>query len=1022
MKKSILLFFCLVGLIGNVAFAQSREVSGKVTAAADGFGIPGANVVVKGTTQGTITDIDGSYRVTVPEGYNTIVFSFIGYSNKEVNIDGQSVINVQLEEDIKQLSEVVVVGYGEQDRKTLTSSIVSVDAKSIENVPMPSPDQLLQGRAAGVQVTANSGEPGGGMMVRVRGSTSIGGAGASDPLYVIDGVPIVAGNLAQTTFGQPTNALADLNPADIASMEILKDASATAIYGARAANGVVLITTKRGKTGDAKISINAYAGTSSAWKDPNELRVSGPDFERLQNESKTNNWIDKYGSATALDGTGNPLVLPYANPDAAMDTNWLDEIFQNGSISNIDVSASGGEGKIQYMVSGSNFSQEGLIRPAKFERTSGRLNLDFLATDKLKFGTSMMYSTTTRNRSANGNDISGSLTTAFFYPSDIPIYNPDGTYNKPIWENPVAVANETDYTMNTKRLIGSIYGEYEIMPGLAFRSAWSMDNNLVDEYSYANTKLNAGKSVNGSATNNVTRDNNWINENILTYQFNLNNTHNFNLLAGNTLQESVNTLTRANGQQFPGDAFKQISSAAVQQSRTDETSWGISSFFTRVNYDLNKKYMLTLNVRADASSRFGKDNQWGTFPSIALGWRVSDESFMSGINAINDLKLRASYGATGNQNGLNNFQARGLWGGQAGGLNGGGGSTPLNNTGAPAAYGDAPGFIPNQLENPNLKWETTYQFNIGFDLAIIQNKVNVSLDYYNKQTKDLLLAVPVPLTTGYSTLFQNYGEMENKGLELAINATPVNTPNLRWDVNFNISGNRNKVTKIPAPFNQFTRDYVRVEEGFPLFSFYVHEQLGVDPQTGNIIWNTGDDETFQASTDRFIGGNAQPDFVGGLTNTLNWKNFDFTALLQFSYGNSILNYNRYFFEHGGERTTGYSSQQLDRWQQPGDITDIPRMSNVNYNTSFRPSRHVEDGSYLRMKNISLGYTVPTSIASKAGMSRLRFYVSSQNLFTITNYTGLDPESTVDSSSTVSGTDLAVMPQPRVLMGGVNITF
>jgi len=1017
MKKSVLLFFCLVGLIGNVAFAQSREVSGKVTAASDGYGIPGANVVVKGTTQGTITDIDGSYRLSVPDGYNTIVFSFIGYSNKEANIDGQSVINIQLEEDIQQLSEVVVVGYGEQDRKTLTSSIVSVDAKSIENVPMPSPDQLLQGRAAGVQVTANSGEPGGGMMVRVRGSTSIGGAGSSDPLYVIDGVPIVAGNLAQTTFGQPTNALADLNPADIASMEVLKDASATAIYGARAANGVVLITTKRGKTGEAKISVNAYAGTSSAWKDPNDLRVSGPDFERLQNESALNNWNDRNAVTPQP-----PFVAPYSNPDAALDTNWLDEIFQSGSISNIDVSASGGEGKIQYMVSGSNFSQEGLIRPSKFERTSGRLNLDFLATDKLKFGTSMMYSSTTRNRSANGNDIQGSLTTAFFYPTNIPIYNTDGTYNKPLWENPVAVANETDYTMKTSRLIGSVFAEYEIFPGLAFRSTWSLDNNFIDEYNYDNTLLNDGKSVNGNASSNLTTDNNWINENILTYQFNLNNAHNFNLLVGNTLQESINTLASASGQQFPGDAFKQISSAAVQQSSTEETSWGISSFFTRINYDLNKKYMLTFNLRADASSRFGKDNQWGTFPSVALGWRLSDENFMSGINAINDLKIRASYGATGNQNGLDNFQSRGLWGGQAGGLNGGGGSNQLNNTGAAAAYGDAPGFIPNQLENPDLKWETTYQFNIGFDMAILQDRVNVSLDYYNKQTKDLLLDVPVPLSTGYSTLFQNYGEMENKGVELAISATPVSTADLRWDVNFNISANRNKITKIPAPFNQFTREYVRVEEGYPLFSFYAHEQLGVDPQTGNIIWNTGDDETFQPSNDRFIVGNAQPDFVGGLTNTVNWKNFDFTALLQFSYGNSILNYNRFFFEHGGERTTGYSSQQLDRWQQPGDVADIPRMANINYSTSYRPSRHVEDGSYLRMKNISLGYSVPASIASKVGMSRLRLYVSSQNLFTITNYTGLDPESTVDSSSTVSGTDLAVMPQPRVFMGGVNITF
>lgn len=1007
--------------IGSAVFAQSREVSGRVTDA-EGSPVPGANVVIKGTNQGTITDIDGGYTISVPQSSNTLVYSFIGYANQEVNIDSRSVIDVQLAEDVQQLSEVVVVGYGTQDRKTLTSSVASVGSESIKDIPMPSPDQMLQGRAAGVQVSANSGEPGGGMTIRVRGTTSIGGEGASNPLYVIDGVPIISDNQSSTTFGQPSNPLADLNPSDIASMEILKDASATAIYGARAANGVVLITTKRGKSGDAKVSINAYAGTSSAWKDPNKLRVTGPQFEMLQNEAAANNWIDNNGSLTALDGKGKAYTAPYADPSSALDNNWLDQIFQNGSISNVDVSATGGEGRIRYMVSGNHFTQEGLIRPAKFSRTTGRVNLDFSATDKLKFGTSIFYAQSGRNRSANGNDISGSLTTAFFYPTDQPTYNPDGTYNKPIWENPVAVANETQYHMGSTTLIGSVFGEYEITEGLLFRSTWSMNNIAVDEFNYANSKLNAGASVNGSATNNLTRNNNWINENVLTYQFNLNHTHNFNFLLGNTLQESIQKRTTANGQQFPGDAFQQISSAAVQQSNSTQTSWGIESFFTRLNYDLNKKYMFTVNMRADASSRFGKSNRWGFFPSVAAGWRVSEENFMQNVTPISDLKLRVSYGATGNQNGLSNFQSRGLWGGQPGGLNGGGGELNLNTEGAPAAYATQPGFMPNQLANPDLKWETTYQFDIGFDMALFNDRVNITMDYYNKQTKDLLLAVPVPLSTGYSSLFQNYGEMSNKGLELAINTTAINKGDFKWDVAFNISGNRNLVKKIPAPFSQFTRDFIRVEQGYPLYSFWVHQQKGVDPQTGNVIWNTGADDKFDPSVDRFIGGNAQPKFIGGLTNTLNWKNFDFMAMFQWSYGNKILNYNRFFYEHGGERSTGFSSGQLDRWQKPGDITDIPRMAHINYNTSYRPDRYVEDGSYLRLKNVSLGYTIPTAMASKLGMTRLRVYVSSQNLLTFTKYSGLDPESSVDSSVTVSGVDLAVMPQPRVFMGGVNITF
>lgn len=1001
--------------MARVGWGQEKTVTGTVRSFSDNESLPGVNVTIKGTTMGTTTASDGTYTVKFTQENAVLIFSFIGFGTKEVEVGNQTVIDVSLEDDIQQLGEVIVVGYGEQDRRTLTSAISKVSAAEIRNVPTPNASQLIQGRAAGVLVSANSGEPGTGALVRVRGSTSINAS--SDPLYVIDGIPIVSANLARTTFGQATSPIADLNPADIESIEILKDASATAIYGARAANGVILITTKRGATSRPKISINTYAGTSTAWRDPNDLRVDGPTFEKLQNEAAANNWMDTHG------GSLTGFTPTYANPDDAINTNWMDQIFQDGALFNLDANVSGGTEKVKYLVSGNRYKQEGLIKPTNFERTSGRANLDFMVSDKIKLGTSIFYSTTVRNRVQNGNNINGALTNAFFYPSNIPIYEADGiTYKRPVFENPVAVVKETQYKMVTDRLIGNIFADWEITPGLIFKTSWSLDNNYVTEDQYSNSKTTTGGGVNGSGSSSVTQDLNWINENILSYQFERSDKHKFNFLLGNTLQKNTNTQVVATGQQYPGDNFTKISSAAITTSRADMTQWGIASLFGRINYNYADKYLFTTNMRYDGSSRFGANNRWGFFPSASAGWVMSNEQFMDDVTAVSELKLRVSYGVTGNQSGIPNFASRGLWGGQRGGLVGGGGTVPINTTTQAAAYGDFPGFNPIQLANPDLKWETTSQFDIGFDLGLFEDKVRVTFDYYNKQTKDLLLNVPVPRSTGYNVLVQNYGEMENKGVELAVKASAIAKESLTWDIGFNISQNKNLVKKIAAPFPQFTRDYIRVQEGFPLYSFWAHEQIGVDPQTGNAIWNTGTDDVFDPNVDRFIVGNAWPDFIGGLTNDLRYKNFDLTAFFQFSVGNEIFNYNRFFYEHGGERTTGYSSQQLDRWQKPGDVTDVPRMARVNYNSNLRPSRHIEDGSYLRLKNLNIGYTLPKTISNKLGMSNLRLYVAGQNLLTFTKYSGLDPEVSADAAELIQGVDYAVMPQPRIWMGGVNITF
>ncbi|UXE66237.1 MAG: TonB-dependent receptor [Chryseotalea sp. WA131a] len=993
MRKSLLIKFVpLLMLLSSMAWAQERSVSGKVTSQEDGTALPGVNVVVKGTTNGTVTDAEGNFKISVPSSGGSLVFSFIGLSTTEVEIGDRTTVDVSLSLDVQQLSEVVVTGYGTQDRKTLTSSITSVSAKDIAGVPMASPDQMLQGRAVGVQVSSASGTPGGGVSVRVRGSTSINAS--SDPLYVVDGIPIVSSNLSAVGLGgQLTNPIADLNPADIESMEILKDASATAIYGARAANGVVLITTKRGKNQKPKIEVNTYTGVQSLWRKPSV--VDGPTFERLINESRANN--------------GQSQLYP--NPDAALNTDWMGQIFQEAPMNNVDLSVSGGSDKVKYMTSFNYFKQDGINKPSVFDRKTGRINLDYSATDKLRIGTSILYSRNFRNRVRNDNNIFGAIGAAYFLPTNQPIFNPDGSYLKfSIFENPVAAVNEVDIGMVTNRVLANVYGEYEIAEGLLFRSTFSVDYNNVKEDRFDNSKLNTGSATNGDASSIVTIDDNWIWENVLSYQKKFGE-HNFNSLVGYSMQENYFERTQANGQQFPSDEFRRIASAAVQTSSSSATGWGITGIFARLNYDYKGKYLATVNVRRDASSRFGTANQAATFPSFALGWNVKKEGFMNNVSFISTLKPRLSWGITGNQNGIGDFQSFGLWGGGAN-------------------YTDFPGTAPLQLANPNLKWETTAQTNIGLDVSFMNDRWKLTFDYYDKQTKDLLLAVPVPRTTGFNELVQNFGEMENKGFELGIAGVLVNKGDLFVDFSFNVSQNRNLIKKLAAPFNQFTRDVIRLEQGVPLSSFWLHDQIRVDPETGLSIYRTVNGEAavnsadFNAGRDRFIVGNAQPDFFGGFNSNVRFKGFDFNMFWQFTLGNDQLNWVRFFQEHGGTRNTGYVKSQLAAWKSPGDITDIPRQLAVNYRGDLRPSRFLEDGSYMRLKNITLGYTLNSEITRKIGVTRLRVYVSSQNLLTFTNYTGLDPEvnTGADLNGLAAGIDLYAMPQPRVFMGGINISF
>lgn len=982
--KPVLL--CILFLLTAVSPTLGQlTVEGTVTSASEGRPLVGVNVIEKGTSNGTSTDLDGHYELEVEGPTSILVFTYIGFLNEEVPVSNRQVIDVTLQEDLEMLEDIVVVGYGEQDRRTLTSAVSSISSEEIENTPSAGAGQLIQGKAPGVLVSANSGTPGGGIFVKIRGTSSI--TGGSDPLYVVDGVPIQTGNFGLDLGGATTSALADINPSDIASIEILKDASATAIYGARASNGVVLITTKKGSPGAPKISFSTYYGFEEPVNTPD--LVTGSEFEMLMNEAAQNN--------------NEPI--PYANPQDAINTNWANTVFRTGAVRNIDLGLSGGNESITYAVSGSNFKQDGVVKPATYERTSTRVNLDIHATDNLTLGSRFTYSFSHRNRARNNDNITGVLGGVYFYPSNLPVYQPDGSYTKfSIFENPVVAATEVDFDMAVNRMIGNVFGEYEFFPGLTLRTSASYDYNQIKEDRYNNTFTNEGSAVNGSALSTAALSKSWIVENTLSYMFNF-KSHSFSTLLGTSVQEFNFERTTAQGQQFPSNDFQKIEAAAVQTASSTGTNWGIASFFGRVKYDYAGKYLATLTVRRDGSSRFGSKNQWGTFPSIALGWILTEESFFD-VDAISNLKLRASYGVTGNQSGIDNFQALGLWGG--------------------ASYTDTPGTAPIQLANQNLKWETTNQLDIGIDLSLFNDRVNIVYDYYYKKTDDLLLAVPVPMSTGFSELVQNYGALENKGMELGISSDIIQQEDLNWNFRFNIAGNRNIILKLAAPFNVYNRDIYRYQEGFPMYSFYFHEQIGVDPETGAPIFtDVNGDGVFDPNVDRKIVGNANPDFYGGITNTINYNNFDLSVFFQYTYGNEQLNWNRFFQEHGGTRNTNYLSSQLKRWQEPGDQTMVPKMTSENYAGNLRPSRFVENGSYIRLKNVTLGYTVASDFLEKigAGASNIRFYIKGQNLLTFTNYTGLDPEVTATATTQLTrGIEFYTMPQARSIIGGFDITF
>ncbi|WP_375437710.1 SusC/RagA family TonB-linked outer membrane protein [uncultured Hymenobacter sp.] len=986
----------------STGFAQTAQtVTGTILDATDRSPLPGVTVVVKGTTVGASTDPNGQFTLSLPAGSTTLVVSAVGYVGQTVNVTSGTV-RIALKSDVKQLSEVVVTGYSEQNRKTLTSAISSVKGDELRDIPAASPDQLLQGKAPGVQVSANSGVPGGGVFIRIRGSNSVNAS--NDPLYVVDGVFINNTNLVATGLGNQvaSNPLADLNPQDIESIEVLKDANATAIYGSRGANGVVLIRTKRGKAGDkTRITFNTYQAQSKAPKEY-EL-VTGPELAELENERFLN------------DG-GNPTLLPYHSvasggrglPEEQQTYDRLSDVFRTAQTQSYELSAAGGSEKTQFYIGAGYFKQEAIARPTDFDRFSLRVNLDNSVSDKLRIGTSTALTRTHRNVSSNDNNPVGVINSALFPRTNLPVYNPDGSYAKyGSFDNHQALIDNLNNDAVGTRGISNLYGEYRFLKNLTLRSSWSIDFNEMYENNFNNTLILAGQPR-GTATSYLSRDITLLNEQTLNYNVDFGD-HSLQALVGNTIQKNTFQRTSLFGQQFPSNELTSIASAATQTGSSARSEAGLLSFFGKATYSFKQRYTADVSVRADASSRFGADKRWGYFPAVGLGWRLGEESFVKDLNVFQELKLRASVGKTGNQAGISDFAALGL-------VQGG------------ANYLDLPGTAPLQLANPNLSWESTRQWNVGLDAAVLQNRLQLELNYYDKYTSGLLLNVPVPRKTGFASIVENYGAVSNKGVEVQLTANWLPKGAVQWSTTFNLARNVNKIEKLAAPITAGSRDIFRLEEGAPLYSFWLYHQTGVNPESGDAEYEDVNGDGQLSVADRKLVGNAWPDFFGGVSNSVSYKGFDFGFLLNFEQGAKIMNMNRFFLVHGGTQSNiGYLREQLDRWQQPGDQTDVPRLTtnaaSNNYGGVVQnlSDRYLEDGSFLRLRTLTLGYTVPKEVVGRAHLNSLRVYVQAANLFTITPYSGLDPE--INSQSGVQNSkniDWATVPQPRTFQVGVTV--
>ncbi|KEO73479.1 SusC/RagA family TonB-linked outer membrane protein [Anditalea andensis] len=1003
------------------SFGQERTVKGTIT---DEMGdpIPGTSVLLKGSSTGTVADFDGGYSIDVPEG-GTLVFSFIGFISKEVEVGNQTSINVQLMTQISDLGEVIVVGYGVQRKSDLTGSVSSVGERDIKQVAVASLDQALQGRASGVQVTQASAAPGGGVSIRIRGGNSINAS--NEPLYVIDGIPIFPNNATYspgaTGGGQSQNALANINPGDIASMEILKDASATAIYGSRGANGVVIITTKRGQAGVTNIDVESYYGIQEVSRTIPLLNAE--EFAIVANEARVNRGQPEIFSAEDIAGfRGNS-------------TDWQHEVFRQAPIQNHQITISGGDKKTRYAISGNYFDQQGVILNSGFTRGSLRINVDKTINPRVTVGNSLTISRATNNQQVTDVTRGGVVNAALVFSPTLPVFDENNNYtfdNSAIpgsqqVGNPVQDAMETLNKNVTNRVLGNVYFEWDIVSDLKFRASAGMDYQAGRRDFYAPSTNNRGRNAFGSAL--VEKKDVFSPVGTLTLNYNkiINRDHNLTLLAGYESQSQMVDFVGAQATNFPTDALGSDNLGLGQIVGTPfsgRSIWRLDSWFGRVNYTMFDKFLFTGTFRADGSSRFGSGNKWGYFPSAAIGYNIGNEPFLKVQSIISTLKVTGSWGLTGNQE-IGLYQSLSQ-------LN-----TERNAFGSVIAIGLAPGRIPN----PDLRWEKTNQVNLGLEVGVWEDRVFLEAAAYYKKTQDLLLPLDLPRSSGFSTILQNIGSVENKGIELAINSNNLSGA-FSWVTNANITFNRNKILQL-GPGESFrlapdTGDgHLQISNssilqvGAPVGSFFGMVTDGIYQQGEDVIPGSssfgsigpGDIRYVDVNgdgvinnNDRTIIGNPQPKFFYGLTNNLAYKHFDLSIFLQGTYGNDVWNVNSHEL-YRNDGATNNVRDVLNRWTPENPSNEWPSARTRPFVLS---DRHIEDASFLRVRNITLGYQLPVANTGVTWLRSCRIYAQAQNLFTFTNYSGFDPEVNSFGQNPIGiGIDRGTFPMARTFILGVN---
>jgi len=983
-RRLLPILLCMVMPIS--LFAQKSSVNGVVLDSKN-EAIIGANIKIKGTGTGTITDFNGKFVLEASPN-DVLVISYLGMNTVELPVGTSKNLRVVMTDDTKTLEEVVVVGYGSVKKKDLTTAVSTVSTKDISERPIIAAADAIQGKAAGVNVTKPSGEPGASAVVTIRGNTSI--SASNSPLYVVDGVPMSEINY--------------LSPNDIESMQILKDASSAAIYGSRGANGVVLITTKLGVKGQAKISFNAHAGATQVVKQMQSL-----------NTAQYKTLMDEIGAVTLPDGLTDK-------------TDWFKETYRTGVTQDYQLSISNATDNMKYFVSGGYTDESGVIPVAYYKRYNLRASLENQIRSWFKMNTNLAYSDYTTNGiiSGTGSNRAGVILSVINTPTYAPIWNPDiptqyydNFYGAQVTSPVENMSRTAKNVTNNNRFIGSVSGEITFMPDLKFKTTASLDRVYYNSTSFLDPITTSyGRSTHGTASDTRSLSSILVFDNVLTYDTKIDK-HGISLMGGTSYTGSTWNQSYMGASHYATSDIMTLNAGnkIEQWSGTSGSEWAIMSYIARLAYNYDSKYLLTVNFRADGSSKLDPNHRWGYFPSASAAWRISSEDFMKSVDWVDDLKLRGGWGQVGNQSGIGDYAYlqryninRLPWWDKSG------------------LYTDANASLSiANMQNTDLTWETTSQSDIGFDLAILKSRINLTVDAYYKYTTNLLMDVQLPSTAPVGVITRNEGEMSNRGLEFTLNTKNL-TGKLKWETDFNISFNRNKVEKFNLQqtyyFGQTSmgESMVLMKPGLPLGVFFGYVSKGVDPETGNLLYQTknGDSSSPQLS-DRTIIGDPNPKFTYGMTNNFSYKGFSLNIFLQGSYGNDIYNVSRMETE-GMYDAKNQSIAVLDRWERPGMVTYMPRATQEKVNL-LSSTRFVEDGSYLRLKTLTLSYNFAGPWLRKMNISRLQPYVTAQNLLTLTKYKGFDPEvNQYGGSATVQGVDYGTYPQSKSYIVGINVEF